>query len=164
MESDRGGCGLDRCQRRVVSVAPSSSIAVSNAAPQPVFSAKVDTTPIPLFRTGVERSSRGTTDCPAKGRGSRRAARIQPAGGRARSRGGHHRDPPLSANRSPCDALEGEHECANAGNETGVRRDGQPGGMRRMRPPDTTGDVGPNHYIQMVNATKVAIYNRAVCC
>ncbi len=28
-------------------------------------------------------------------------------------------------------------------------------------PPDTTGDVGPNHYIQMVNATKVAIFNKA---
>ncbi|MGH2953596.1 MAG: thrombospondin type 3 repeat-containing protein [Solirubrobacterales bacterium] len=28
-------------------------------------------------------------------------------------------------------------------------------------PPDTIGDVGPNHYIQMVNATKVAIYNKA---
>jgi hypothetical protein len=28
-------------------------------------------------------------------------------------------------------------------------------------PPDTIGDVGPNHYIQMVNATKVAIHNKA---
>lgn len=28
-------------------------------------------------------------------------------------------------------------------------------------PPDTIGDVGPNHYIQMVNATKVAIYNKS---
>jgi hypothetical protein len=28
-------------------------------------------------------------------------------------------------------------------------------------PPDTTGDVGPNHYIQMVNATKVAIFNKS---
>ncbi len=28
-------------------------------------------------------------------------------------------------------------------------------------PPDTTGDVGPNHYVQVVNATKVAIYNKA---
>ena len=27
-------------------------------------------------------------------------------------------------------------------------------------PPDTIGDVGPNHYIQMVNATKVAIHNK----
>jgi hypothetical protein len=28
-------------------------------------------------------------------------------------------------------------------------------------PPDTNGDVGPNHYIQMVNATKVAIFDKA---
>ena len=28
-------------------------------------------------------------------------------------------------------------------------------------PPDTTGDVGPSHYIQMVNVTKVAIYNKS---
>ena len=28
-------------------------------------------------------------------------------------------------------------------------------------PPDTTGDVGPSHYIQLVNATKVAIYNKS---
>ena len=27
-------------------------------------------------------------------------------------------------------------------------------------PPDTVGDVGPNHYIQMVNATKVAIHDK----
>lgn len=27
-------------------------------------------------------------------------------------------------------------------------------------PPDTVGDVGPSHYIQMVNATKVAIFNK----
>ncbi len=28
-------------------------------------------------------------------------------------------------------------------------------------PPDTTGDVGPDHYVQMVNTTKVAIYNKS---
>lgn len=28
-------------------------------------------------------------------------------------------------------------------------------------PPDTIGDVGPNHYIQMVNATKVSIYDKS---
>ncbi|MDX6583249.1 MAG: hypothetical protein QOI10_2433 [Solirubrobacterales bacterium] len=27
-------------------------------------------------------------------------------------------------------------------------------------PPDTNGDVGPNNYVQVVNATKVAIYNK----
>jgi hypothetical protein len=27
-------------------------------------------------------------------------------------------------------------------------------------PPDTVGDVGPSHYIQMTNATKVAIFNK----
>ena len=28
-------------------------------------------------------------------------------------------------------------------------------------PPDTVGDVGPNHYVQAVNATKVAIYDKS---
>jgi hypothetical protein len=28
-------------------------------------------------------------------------------------------------------------------------------------PPDTIGDVGPNHYVQMVNATKVAIFSKS---
>jgi hypothetical protein len=28
-------------------------------------------------------------------------------------------------------------------------------------PPDTTGDVGPNNYVQMVNSTKVAIFDKA---
>jgi hypothetical protein len=38
---------------------------------------------------------------------------------------------------------------------------GNPAGCGGCLPPDTVGDVGPNHYIQMVNATKVAIYNKA---
>ncbi len=38
---------------------------------------------------------------------------------------------------------------------------GNPLGCGGCTPPDTTGDVGPNHYIQMVNATKVAIYSKA---
>lgn len=28
-------------------------------------------------------------------------------------------------------------------------------------PPDTAGDAGPNHYVQIVNATKVAVYDKA---
>ena len=28
-------------------------------------------------------------------------------------------------------------------------------------PPDPNGDVGPNHYVQMVNVTKVAVFNKA---
>jgi hypothetical protein len=38
---------------------------------------------------------------------------------------------------------------------------GNPLGCGGCSPPDTNGDVGPNHYIQMVNASKVAIYNKA---
>ena len=38
---------------------------------------------------------------------------------------------------------------------------GNPEGCGTCAPPDTTGDVGPNHYIQLVNATKVAIYNKS---
>ncbi|MDQ1306158.1 MAG: LysM peptidoglycan-binding protein [Actinomycetota bacterium] len=38
---------------------------------------------------------------------------------------------------------------------------GNPEGCGTCAPPDTTGDVGPNHYIQMVNSTKVAIYSKS---
>lgn len=38
---------------------------------------------------------------------------------------------------------------------------GNPAACSGCTPPDTVGDVGPNNYIQMVNATKVAIYNKA---
>jgi uncharacterized repeat protein (TIGR01451 family) len=37
---------------------------------------------------------------------------------------------------------------------------GNPVACAGCSPPDTNGDVGPNHYIQMVNATKVAIYDK----
>lgn len=37
---------------------------------------------------------------------------------------------------------------------------GNPTACSGCVPPDTNGDVGPNHYIQMVNATKVGIYNK----
>lgn len=37
---------------------------------------------------------------------------------------------------------------------------GNPVGCGGCSPPDTMGDVGPKHYIQMVNATKVAIYDK----
>ena len=38
---------------------------------------------------------------------------------------------------------------------------GNPAACAGCTPPDPTGDVGPNHYIQMVNATKVAIFNKS---
>lgn len=38
---------------------------------------------------------------------------------------------------------------------------GNPVACSGCSPPDTVGDVGPNHYVQMVNATKVAIYNKS---
>ena len=38
---------------------------------------------------------------------------------------------------------------------------GNPVACGNCAPPDTTGDVGKNHYIQLVNATKVAIFNKA---
>ncbi|HEX2808579.1 MAG TPA: hypothetical protein VHN80_20645, partial [Kineosporiaceae bacterium] len=37
---------------------------------------------------------------------------------------------------------------------------GNPTACAGCLPPDTVGDVGPSHYIQMVNSTKVAIYNK----
>jgi hypothetical protein len=38
---------------------------------------------------------------------------------------------------------------------------GNPTGCGGCSPPDINGDVGPNHYVHMVNATKVAIYNKS---
>ena len=38
---------------------------------------------------------------------------------------------------------------------------GNPTACGGCSPPDTNGDVGPNHYIQMVNATKVAIFDKS---
>ena len=40
----------------------------------------------------------------------------------------------------------------------GVNIDGQ--GYTGATPPDTVGDVGPNHYVQAVNATRIAIYDK----
>jgi hypothetical protein len=37
---------------------------------------------------------------------------------------------------------------------------GNPLGCGGCSPPDPNGDVGPNHYVQMVNATKVAAFNK----
>lgn len=37
---------------------------------------------------------------------------------------------------------------------------GNPTGCGSCTPPDPSGDVGPNHYVQTVNSTKVAIYNK----
>ncbi|MGH2537907.1 MAG: hypothetical protein ACRDHL_10970, partial [Candidatus Promineifilaceae bacterium] len=38
---------------------------------------------------------------------------------------------------------------------------GNPQACGGCSPPDTVGDTGPNHYIQMVNATKVAIFDKS---
>jgi hypothetical protein len=37
---------------------------------------------------------------------------------------------------------------------------GNPTGCGSCAPPDIVGDVGPNHYVQMVNATKVAVFSK----
>ncbi len=38
---------------------------------------------------------------------------------------------------------------------------GNPVGCGGCSPPDTVGDVGPKHYVQLVNATKVAIFDKS---
>ncbi len=38
---------------------------------------------------------------------------------------------------------------------------GNPAGCGSCSPPDINGDVGPNHYVHAVNATKIAIYNKS---
>ena len=41
----------------------------------------------------------------------------------------------------------------------GVNFDGQE--FSGVSPPDTVGDVGPNHYVQAVNASRIAVYDKA---
>ncbi|MGB6423676.1 MAG: hypothetical protein WBF18_00200 [Solirubrobacterales bacterium] len=67
-----------------------------------------------------------------------------------------------SPNAGP-DALTGRSQADGRTPAPGPVFDGtsNPTGCSGCTPPDTTGDVGPNHYIQMVNATKVAIYSKA---
>ena len=38
---------------------------------------------------------------------------------------------------------------------------GNPVACSGCTPPDTNGDVGPNHYVQMVNATKIQVWDKA---
>ena len=38
---------------------------------------------------------------------------------------------------------------------------GNPVGCSGCTPPDTVGDVGPHHYVQMVNATKVVVFSKS---
>ncbi len=40
----------------------------------------------------------------------------------------------------------------------GVNFDGQ--GFSGVSPPDTVGDVGPNHYVQAINSSRIAIYDK----
>ena len=82
---------------------------------------------------------RASTPCPALAR----APRARPAAGR-----------PI---HSPAAPGPPARTAQPASSSTGP----QPDGLRRLTPPDTTGDVGPNHYIQLVNATKVAIYKKS---
>ena len=40
----------------------------------------------------------------------------------------------------------------------GVNADGQP--FSGSTPPDTVGDVGPDHYVQAVNSSRIAVYDK----
>jgi len=55
--------------------------------------------------------------------------------------------PPASGHRTPTPTLRFQ----------GVRN---PFGCGGCSPPDPNGDVGPRHYVQMVNATKVAVFDK----
>lgn len=145
----------------VVSVAPSSSIAVSNAAPQPVVSAKIDTTPIPLSGPGLSVPVRELPTAPANGEAADAPARINPLAAEP----DHGVGTTVTRPSPPIDPLVTRSR-ANTSVRTPATRlvfdgTGNPEGCGACAPPDTTGDVGPNHYIQMVNSTKVAIYNKS---
>ncbi|MFL5870963.1 MAG: choice-of-anchor D domain-containing protein [Solirubrobacterales bacterium] len=77
------------------------------------------------------------------------APRTNPEPERTGEAGGSGRDPLAAAGRSA-----GRTPAPNATFE------GQGNGCG-CTPPDTTGDVGPNNYIQLVNSTGVAIHNKS---
>jgi hypothetical protein len=54
-----------------------------------------------------------------------------------------------------------EHAVQTPGLDLSFDATGNPAACGTCTPPDTNGDVGPDHYVHMVNATKVAIYNKS---
>ncbi len=86
--------------------------------------------------------------------------RINPLAG---ERGGGGRGT-RAGGEAPADPLAaGSRSATGRTPAPGLVFDGtaNPQGCGTCSPPDTNGDVGPNHYIQMVNATKVAIYDKS---
>ena len=79
-----------------------------------------------------------------------------PAGG---SRGSPGRPVTSTITAAPAPAVESGANRATPG--TIHNFEGQGNDTCFCTPPDTVGDVGPNHYVQMVNATGIAIYNKS---
>jgi hypothetical protein len=81
-------------------------------------------------------------------------ARINPLDGRL--------GPGLRGTRGGADSdpLAGSEPAPGRTPSPGLTFEGADNGCACL-PPDTTGDVGPNHYIQLVNSTEVSIFNKA---
>jgi hypothetical protein len=69
------------------------------------------------------------------------------------TRGAAPRDPLLQRSRGPMSRTPGFSLRFNGSSN--------PKACGGCTPPDTIGDVGPSHFIQVVNATKVAIFNKS---
>ena len=63
---------------------------------------------------------------------------------------------------APLDALSGRSVAADVAAPAPLFTfdgTGNPAGCGGCSPPDTVGDIGPNHYVQIVNATKVVVFD-----
>ena len=142
----------------LVAAAPATSAPPAGVVAASANAVQVDPTPIPS--SGPELSVAVRDLAPSRGAtvGGQSSPRVNPLAAQPDQGLGTTAD----RGASPADPL-----IARAGSSVrtpapGLVFDGtaNPLGCGTCSPPDTTGDVGPHHYIQMVNATKVAIYNK----
>jgi hypothetical protein len=131
--------GLGLC---VLALGSAAAAASRDRGPQPTFGVAKSFSVSPPVRdlSAARRHLRAPGQAPA---------RINPQPGRTGEAGIGGRDPLAASGRAP-----GRTPAPNATFE------GQGNGCGCL-PPDTTGDVGPNHFVQLVNSTGVAIYNKA---
>jgi hypothetical protein len=94
----------------------------------------------------------------AGGEGEAAPSRIKPPAGDTEGAG----QDTWTREEPPTDPLLGLSGTTGATPPLLFRFQGQrnPAACGGCTPPDTNGDVGPNHYVQMVNATKVAVYDK----
>ncbi|MFL5869700.1 MAG: hypothetical protein ACJ75R_01360 [Solirubrobacterales bacterium] len=124
--------------------------AIALAGPLPSAAASSNPTTIKLDRFAVSPPVRDLPPSSASSGSSGGLPRVNPRADGAADRGPVRRDPLSGSSQTsgrtpaPLGVFEGTSN---------------PTGCGTCTPPDTTGDVGPANYVQMVNATKVAIFN-----